>query len=200
MKENLHRTRAIKLALIAVMAATMEGGKLALSFIPNVEIVTLLCALYGYVFGLSGVVATYVFVGLETLIWGVSSWVITYLIHWGAVAIIFALLGRFRIKNRLITTACAMALTVAFGVLSSLIDTGLFTGFYDDFWKRFAIIYTRGAAFYIAEIICNLVLFLVAFTPLVKLLDRICPQKFKSLKNSSPTDSPIDGPPAKNQD
>lgn len=93
MKENLHRTRAIKLALIAVMAATLEGGKLALSFIPNVEIVTLLCALYGYVFGLSGVVATYVFVGLETLIWGVSSWVITYLIHWGAVAIIFALLG-----------------------------------------------------------------------------------------------------------
>ena len=105
MQESPHRTRAIKLALIAVMAATLEGGKLALSFIPNVEIVTLLCAVYGYVFGLSGIVATYVFVGLETLIWGANTWVVTYLIHWGAVALVFMLLGKARVKRRIVATA-----------------------------------------------------------------------------------------------
>ena len=64
MKDSVHRTRALKIALIAVMAATLEGGKLALAAIPNVEIVTLLCAVYGYVFGGAGIIATYVFVGL----------------------------------------------------------------------------------------------------------------------------------------
>ncbi len=184
MNDSVHRTRALKIALIAVMAATLEGGKLALAAIPNVEIVTLLCAVYGYVFGGAGILATYVFVGLETLIWGVNTWVITYLIHWGAVTFVFMILGRYGIKNRFAVTACAMIMTAAFGVLSSLIDTGLLTGFFDRFWKRFAIIYTRGAVFYIVQIICNLVLFLIAFIPLIGILDRICPDKFKSVKSS----------------
>ena len=177
--KTAHRDRALKLALIAIMAATLEGGKLALSFIPNVEIVTLLCAVYGYVFGFYGIIATYIFVGLETLIWGVNTWVITYLIHWGVIAFVFMLFGKFKIKNRFVITATATLLTVSFGVLSSLVDTGLLTGFYDNFWQRFAILYTRGAIFYLVEIICNFLLFLIVFKPLVKRIDMILPDKFK---------------------
>ena len=162
------------------MAATLEGGKLALSFVPNVEIVTLLCAIYGYVFGFCGVIATYIFVALECLIWGVNTWVITYLIHWGVVAFTFMMLGKFNVKNRIVTTACAVILTFLFGVLSSLVDTGLFTGFFQDFFKRFSIIYVRGIAFYAVQIVCNLFLFSIVFTPLVKKIDKICPDKFKS--------------------
>ena len=162
------------------MAATLEGGKLALSFIPNVEIVTLLCAVYGYVFGLCGIIATYVFVAIETLIWGANTWVISYFIHWGCVAFVFMLFGKFKIESRLIATAAAVILTTAFGVLTSLVDTGLLTGFFDDFWRRFAIIYTRGFVFYIAQIVCNLLLFLIVFKPLVKRIDKIMPDRFKS--------------------
>ena len=172
---NKRRDRAFKLALIAIMSATLEGGKLALSFIPNVEIVTLLCAVYGYVFGVYGIISTYIFVGLETLIWGVNTWVISYLIHWGCVAFVFMLFGKFAIKNRLIFTATAVIMTACFGVLTSLVDTGLLTGFFNDFWKRFAIIYTRGFVFYIVQIVCNLLLFLVVFKPLVKRLEKILP-------------------------
>ena len=179
MSKLTHRDRALKLALIAIMAATLEVGKLALSFIPNVEIVTLLCGVYGYVFGVCGIIATYIFVGMETLIWGVNTWVITYLIHWGFVAFVFALLGKFQIKNRLILTAVAVVLTACFGVLSSLIDTGLLTGLWNNFWKRFAIMYTRGFAFYITEIVCNLLLFLIVFKPLVDTLNKILPDKLK---------------------
>ncbi|MDE5654045.1 MAG: hypothetical protein K2I46_00360 [Clostridia bacterium] len=178
--KQTHRDRALKLALIAVMSATLEVGKLALSFIPNVEIVTLLCGVYGYVFGIYGIIATYIFVGLETLIWGINTWVVTYLIHWGCVALVFMLLGKFKIKNRLIITATAVVLTAMFGVLSSLIDTGLLTGFWNNFWKRFAIIYARGFAFYIVEIVCNLLLFLIVFQPLINILSKILPDKFKS--------------------
>ena len=186
-----HRDRALKLALIAIMAATLEVGKLALSFIPNVEIVTLLCGVYGYVFGICGILATYIFVGLETLIWGVNTWVITYFIHWGFVAFVFMLLGKFKIKNRLIITATAVLLTTAFGVLSSLVDTGLLTGFWKNFWKRFAIIYTRGVVFYIVEIVCNFLLFLIVFKPLVNTISKILPDKFKAnyISDSKPNNS-----------
>ncbi|MDE5549196.1 MAG: hypothetical protein K2J13_02980 [Clostridia bacterium] len=178
---SLHRDRALKLALIAIMSATLEVGKLALSFIPNVEIVTLLCAVYGYVFGFYGIIATYIFVGLETLIWGVNTWIVTYLIHWGCVTFVFMLYGRFKIKNRFLITATAILLTAAFGVLSSLVDTGLLTGFWNNFWKRFAIIYTRGFAFYITQIVCNLLLFLLVFNPLVNRLGKILPDRFKNV-------------------
>ena len=47
---------ARQVALVGIMAATMECGKLALSFLPNIEIVTLLHALYGYAFGALGIV------------------------------------------------------------------------------------------------------------------------------------------------
>ena len=181
MKSSLRQKGALKLALIAIMAATLEVGKLALSFIPNVEIVTLLCAVYGYVFGYYGVIATYIFVGIETLIWGVNTWVVTYLIHWGCVALVFMLFGKFKIKNRLIITATAVLLTAAFGVLSSLVDTGLLTGFWNDFWKRFAILYVRGFAFYIVQIVCNLLLFLIVFKPMVNRTDKILPDKFRSI-------------------
>ncbi|MDE6361520.1 MAG: hypothetical protein K2L53_00925 [Clostridia bacterium] len=181
MKSQLRRDRALKLALIAIMAATLEGGKLALAAIPNVEVVTLLCAVYGYVFGVYGVIATYIFVGIETMIWGVNTWVVTYLIHWGCVTFAFMLLGKFKIQSRLIATATAVIMTVAFGVLSSLVDTGLLTGFFDNFWKRFAIIYTRGVVFYLTQIICNLLLFLIVFKPFVKRLQLLLPDRFNTI-------------------
>ena len=182
MDKTLHRDRAKKIAIIAMMTATLEGAKLALSFIPNVEIVTLLCALYGYVFGLSGIISTYLFVAIESLIWGFNTWVITYLLYWPLVAFIFMWLGKCDIKNRLIITLTATLLTIFFGVLSSLIDTGLLSGFYDNFFKRFSIIYIRGIVFYIIQTVCNFALFLGLFRPLENKINEICPEKFKSKK------------------
>lgn len=180
--KTTHRSRAIKLALIAVMAATLEGGKLALAFLPNVEIVTLLCAMYGFVFGWSGMIATYIFVIIECFVWGINTWVLTYFIYWPLLTFVFVLLGRFDIKNRFIATLCAVMMTIFFGVLSSLVDTGLLTGFYERFWYRFSIIYVRGISFYLVQIFCNLFLFLFLFRPLVDRIDNLCPQKFKSVK------------------
>ena len=81
MKEKTNFINAKSLALVGIMAATVECGKLALSFLPNVEVVTILLALYGYVFGWYGVIAAGVFVCIEPLIWGMGRWVITYIIY-----------------------------------------------------------------------------------------------------------------------
>ena len=161
------------IALVGLMAATVECGKLALVFLPNVEIVTILIALYGYVFGVSGIMAAVVFVCIEPLIYGFGTWVIAYFIHWPAVALAFMILSKLRIKNRWILTAVAVVITAWFGVLSSLIDVGLFSGTYEKFWYRFGIYYARGIAFYLTQIICNAVLFPLLFTYLSVKLEKI---------------------------
>lgn len=182
MQKLTHRDRAIKLALIGVMTASIEVGKLALAFIPNVEVVTILCAVYGFMFGISGIIATYLFVVVECFVWGINTWVLTYFLYWPFVTFVFSMLGRWDIRNRFVATLSATLLTIYFGVLSSLVDTGLLTGFYDRFWYRFSIIYVRGISFYVTQIICNLVLFLLLFKPLVDKIDKVCPQKFLSLR------------------
>lgn len=180
--KKVRRDRALKIALIAVMAATIEVGKLALAFIPNVEIVTLLCAVFGFMFGWSGLAATYIFVLLECFVWGFNTWVFTYVIYWPLVTFTFILLGRHNLNNRYVATLIAVTLTAFFGVLSSLIDTGLLTGLWNRFWYRFSIMYVRGLSFYLTQIICNLLLFLFVFKPLVVYIDKVCPSRFKGLR------------------
>lgn len=175
---------AKKVALIAIMTATIEAGKLALSAIPNVEVVSLLCAVYGYVFGLIGVVSIVLFVGIETLIWGVNTWVLSYLIYWPTVCMIYWLLRLLKVKSRLIITAVIVVLTAFFGVLTSLVDVGLFSGFWDNFWQRFAIYYSRGIVFYVVQIACNAIVFPLLFLPLANVLT-----KFKDKFLDNPNDS-----------
>lgn len=157
---------AKKIALVGIAAATIECGKLALAFLPNIEVVTLLCALYGYVFGIYGVIASLVFVCIEPLIWGVNTWIVLYFVYWPLVALIFWLFGKIKLRNRWLITASAVVLTVIFGFLSALIDVGLFSGYFDRFWYRFGIYYLRGIPFYIAQIATNAVLFPLLFITL----------------------------------
>ena len=153
-----------------MMAAILTGGKLALAVIPNVEVVTLLSALYGYVFGWLGVAAILVFVSVEPLIFGVGTWVITYYLYWPLVGMVFLFLSHLGIRRRVPLTASALLLVVWFGVLSSLVDVGLFTGYYEDFFRRFGIYYARGIVFYLVELACNAVLFPLLFLPLARVL------------------------------
>ena len=170
MKEKTNFINAKSLALVGIMAATVECGKLALSFLPNVEVVTILLALYGYVFGWYGVVAAGVFVCIEPLIWGTGSWVITYIIYWPCVAIVFMMLAKAKVKNRWIITLVAMLMTVSFGLLSSVIDSAFYLGINEHFVKNTVIYYARGIVFYIVQTVCNAVLFSVLFNYFVSKL------------------------------
>ena len=160
-------------ALVGMLAATLEVAKLALAFLPNVEVVTLLCGLYGYVFGVWGVAATIVFVAIEPMIWGFGTWIITYLLYWPLVATVFLLLGKARIRNRVLLTATALLLTLWFGVLSSAVDVGLFSGSYDRFFYRFSIYYARGITFFAIQLACNAVAFPLLFRPMSDRLYRL---------------------------
>ena len=174
LKNNARASRSIyHVALVGMMAATLEVAKLVLAFLPNIEVVTLLCGLYGYVFGIWGVLATIVFVTIEPLIWGFGMWIISYYLYWPLVAVVFLLLGKAKIRNRVLLTATALVLTLWFGALSSAIDVGLFSGSYDRFFNRFSIYYARGIAFYAIQLACNAVAFPLLFRPMSELLNRL---------------------------
>ena len=169
---KMPKSSARGIALVAIMAATIEVGKLALSFLPNIEVVTLLCALYGYVFGFYGVVATAVFVCVEPMIYGVGTWVATYLRYWPLVAIVFMLLGNAKIKRRIPITLIALGLTVLFGILSAAIDATIY-GVGIGYFKNFLVYYLRGVPFYVTQLLCNAVVFPLLFLFLSKKLRSI---------------------------
>ena len=166
---------ARSIALVGIMAATLECGKLALSFLPNIEVVTILCALYGYVFGIYGIIATAVFVCIEPLIYGFGSWIITYFIYWPLVAFVFMLLRKKGVKSRLWLTVIAVVLTVGFGVISSIIDAAFYLGINKNYLSNLVLYYVRGIVFYIVQIACNAVLFPTLFLFLVDKLEKIKP-------------------------
>lgn len=159
---------AREVALVGVMAATLECGKLILSAIANVEVVTILCAIYGYVFGWYGMISAMIFTCVEILVFGINSWVITYLIYWPLVAFVFMLLAKIKISGRIIPTAVAVGLTAFFGVLSSVIDTAYWSGINENFFKNVLIMYIRGVPFFLIHIGCNLAVFSTLFPFLVR--------------------------------
>ncbi len=156
-----------QIALVGIAAATVECGKLALSFLPNIEVVTILLAVYGYVFGYLGVLAALVFVCIEPMIWGFSSWVVTYFIYWPALALVFCLLGRAKLGSRWIATGVAVAMTLIFGVISSFIDVLFLTGMSPHLFSNFLLYYARGIVFYAVQTACNTVLFFTLFEFLI---------------------------------
>ena len=186
---------AALIAVSAMFAALLVGGKEALAVLPNIEVVTLLIALCAYVWGAIVVFpAVNVFIVVDMAIWGVNTWIISYFIHWNTVAIVFWLLGKISFKHKAVevtaATLAAAVLTTLFGVLTSAVDTlvgftgkGFFVDF-DDFFVRFALMYVRGGSFYITQIVCNVVLFATAFLPLVVLNNKA---KLRMLSINEPT-------------
>ena len=152
------------------MAAAIECAKVVLMALPNIEVVTLLIAVFSFVFGWQGVLATVIFVAVEPLIWGFGTWVISYFIYWPLVAVVFLLLGRVRFKRRavkvVVATAAALLLTLFFGVLTSFVDVGLFSGRFDNLFARFAVYYARGVVFYALQLATNAVVFPILFHPM----------------------------------
>lgn len=75
-------------AVLGVMTATVEAAKLALAFVPNVELVTFLFILYALFMGPKVLLSVYAFVGIECMVWGLGIWNIMYLYIWPLLVIL----------------------------------------------------------------------------------------------------------------
>ena len=147
-------------------------GKFVLSFIPNIEVVTTLVAVYAFVFGFDCLGATAVFCLADLILYPPSLDVaVSYFIYWNLLALIVALMSR-KIKSEYVYLLTAIVMTVLFGLLTTLMSH-LIIGL------PFVATYLAGIPFYVMQIASTLVFMSVGFKPLTKVLVKLRVGLFK---------------------
>ncbi len=75
------------IALFGILGALTFGAKVVMSFLPNIEPVSLLVMVYVVVFGRKALYPIYLYVALEILFYGIQLWNINYLYVWAILAL-----------------------------------------------------------------------------------------------------------------
>ena len=76
------------IALIGMMTAVIEVSKLALSFLPNIELVTFWIIMFTLFLGTKTIYAIAAFILIEISLYGVQTWVIMYLYMWPVLSLV----------------------------------------------------------------------------------------------------------------
>lgn len=153
------------IALIGVMIATLEVGKTAMNFLPNIEIVTLFIILYTLFFGKKTIYAIVCFVLLEGCIHGFGLWWIMYLYVWPLLSLFTWLMRKHASAvNYAFLSGVFGLLFGAFCSLPYLFIGGPKTAL--SWW-------VAGIPFDIVHCISNFLLCLVLFKPLHAVLKKI---------------------------
>lgn len=78
----MKKIRLIQITRIALLGALLYATHVALSAIPNIEVVTLLIVIFTKNLGKEGTLACFVYVFLTAITWGFGLWWCTYLVVW----------------------------------------------------------------------------------------------------------------------
>lgn len=159
--------KARSLAWMGVLTALLFTGQVVMSFLPNLEIVSLLIILYTIFFGKKVFWMIYGFVFLEGFLYGFGMWWFQYLYIWSILAIIVLLLRNN--TSALFWSIISGFFGLSFGALCTLpylIAGGPAAAF--SYW-------VSGLGFDLIHCIGNVVLCLVLFKPLYALLQKAFP-------------------------
>lgn len=74
--------KLIQITRIALLGALLYASQVALSALPNIEVVTLLIVIFTKNLGKEGTLACFVYVFLTAITWGFGLWWCTYLVIW----------------------------------------------------------------------------------------------------------------------
>lgn len=155
------------LVLIGILSATITAGKLALSFIPNIEIVTLLFITYTLVFGYrKSLFMSLIFTTTEIFIYGFNTWLLGYYLIWPLLILSTALMKRL-IKSEYGYAILGALFGYAFGFFFALVES-LFYGIAYG-WAY----WLRGLLFDLIHGTSNFIIILTLLNPLKKLLFKL---------------------------
>jgi hypothetical protein len=156
-------------AYIAVFVSLVIAFQFFLSFLPGVEVVTLLFACYAYAMGVRrGVICATLFSLLRQFVFGIFPTVlILYLVFYNLLCVAFALLGKSKLsgwKILLTATLLACLMTVTFTMLDNVI-TPLWFGYSE---KAAKLYFTASLPFMGVQVIGNAIVFILLFLPISK--------------------------------
>lgn len=153
------------MVLFGVLGAITFAAKYVMSFLPNIEPVSLMVMLFAVVFGKKWVYPVYLYIAMEILFYGISLWNINYLYIWALLA-----LAAYFLREMRQPLGWAL-LSGTFGLLF-----GALCGIVDVFIGGFGYAVTKwisGIPFDIAHCAGNFVIALVLFTPLRRLMEKL---------------------------
>ncbi|MDR1093302.1 MAG: hypothetical protein LBL66_04050 [Clostridiales bacterium] len=180
-------------ALIAVLSAMVVGGKYALQWIPNVEVVTILLMTFTFALGLwRGIVTAVVFCLMDMLLYPFSFAVtVAYFIYWPFIlcpaAWLVNAVGSKRknpavadggagksaaepiakqVRSAIANAFAAAGCSFLFGIVTTL-SYSIIAG------APFIASYVPGVLFFALHIVSNFLIVLFAFKPLSKLLFKL---------------------------
>lgn len=155
-----------KITRIALLSAILYVSKVALEFLPNVELVSLLTVLYTLVFGKEAFLIVTVFNLFELIQWGFGTWWISYLYVWPLLVLITLLLKKFIKEEFLIWSVVSGLFGLIFGSLFAIVYLPVDPAYALAYW-------ISGLPWDVWHGVCNFVLMLVIGKPLYLLLKKI---------------------------
>ncbi|NLJ78626.1 MAG: hypothetical protein GX329_04625 [Tissierellia bacterium] len=163
------------IALIGILSATITTGKLALSFIPNVEIVTLLFIVYTVVFGIRrSLLTSVVFSTTEIFLYGFSTWLLGYYLVWPLLILSTYLIGR-TMRSEYAYAIVGAIFGYAFGLLFAIVESFFYGLAYG--W----IYWLRGIPFDIIHGTSNFIIILTLYRPILNILTRLKEIHYRTL-------------------
>lgn len=161
-------------AYIGVFTAVTIAAQLCLSFLPGVEVVTVLFVAFAFAFGWrNGMAAATAFSLLRQLVFGFFPTVLVlYLIYYNLLALAFGVLGRkvaLHPKNLAWLTAVACVCTVGFTLLDNII-TPLWYGYSGRVLRLY---FMASFSVMIPQVVCTAVSVGVLFLPLTSLFRKL---------------------------
>ena len=154
-----------EIALFGMLGALTFGAKVAMSYLPNIEPVSLFVMLFAVVFGMKCLYPIYLYVLLEVLVYGIGTWNLNYLYIWAILAV--AAYFMRRLKHPVWWALLSGTFGMAFGALCAPID------FLLGDWGFVVAKWVSGLSFDVMHAVGNFVIALVAFVPLRILLEKL---------------------------
>ena len=153
------------MVLFGVLGALTFAAKYVMSFLPNIEPVSLCVMLFAVVFGKKWAYPVYLYVAMEILFYGISLWNINYLYIWTVLAVAAYLLRQMR--HPLGWALVSGTFGLLFGALCGIVD--VFIGGFGYAVTK----WVSGIPFDILHCAGNFVIALMLFVPLRNLLEKL---------------------------
>lgn len=154
-----------EMVLFGVLGALTFALQVVMSPLPNIEPVSLLVMLFAATFGWKGLYPVYVYVVMEILYYGFSTWNLYYLYIWAVLAVAAVFLRK--IESPLAWALLSAAYGLLFGALCAIVD--VFIGG----WGYAVSKWVSGIPFDVLHCGGNFVIALVMWKPLRGVLEKL---------------------------
>ena len=153
------------MVLFAILGALTFAAKYVMSFLPNIEPVSLMVMLFAVVFGWKWVYPVYLYVVMEILFYGISLWNINYLYIWAVLAV--AAICLRKMQSPLAWAMLSGVFGLMFGALCGIVD--IFIGGFPYAVTK----WISGIPFDIMHCAGNFVIALLLFKPMRQLMEKL---------------------------